>query len=114
MPTRFAGKAATQTMYPALESAARELASDNIMCAVMLTGVLFLQVRFSHLLFQALVVLTTGRTILLENGNDQGKNQGSRIKSSGSSVYRPRASAPYIHAVQGIDGRRGDGIEGIK
>jgi hypothetical protein len=48
MPTRFAGKAATQAMYPALESAARELASDNIMCAVMLTGVLFLQVR--HLL----------------------------------------------------------------
>jgi len=49
MPTRFSGKAATQAMYPALESAARELASDNIMCAVMLTGVLFLQVRFSHL-----------------------------------------------------------------
>jgi len=44
MPTRFAGKAATQASYPALESAARELASDNIMSAVMLTGVLFLQV----------------------------------------------------------------------
>ena len=99
MPTRFAGKAATQTMYPALESAARELASDNIMCAVMLTGVLFLQVRFSHLLFQALVVLTTGRTILLENGNNQGKNQGSRIKSTSSSVYCPRTSIPYIYAV---------------
>jgi len=52
MPTRFAGKAATQTMYPALESAARELASDNIMCAVMLTGVLFLQVRIPLQYFQ--------------------------------------------------------------
>jgi hypothetical protein len=99
MPTRFAGKAATQTMYPALESAARELASDNIMCAVMLTGVLFLQVRCSQLQFQVSVVLTTGRALLLENGNDQGKNQGSRIKSTSSSVYCPRTSTPYIYAV---------------
>jgi hypothetical protein len=114
MPTRFAGKAATQTMYPALESAARELASDNIMCAVMLTGVLFLQVSCSHLYSFNIFVLTAGWPILFENSNDQGEDQGSRIKSPGSSVCYPRTSTSYINTIQGIDGRRGDGIEGIK
>jgi hypothetical protein len=44
MPARLSRKDGGQALYPALASAARELASDNIMCAVMLTGVLFLQV----------------------------------------------------------------------
>ena len=99
MPTRFAGKAATQATYPALESAARELASDNIMCAVMLTGVLFLQVR-TLIAWRGLLVLMIGWTLLLQNGHDQGKEK--RRRSQGercTSLDYGRTTSSHIHAI---------------
>jgi hypothetical protein len=113
MPTRFAGKASKEAMYPALESAVRELASDNIMCAVMLTGVLFLQVRPVQY-YSLYILLMAGRTILLETGDHQRKDKGRRRKSTScTSTHHNRTSSPHIHAVQRTDGTRGNGIEGI-
>jgi len=111
MPAQLSRKNGSQALYPALALAARELASDNIMCAVMLTGVLFLQASLEWSSLNDTPSLPSGWSILLETlikGLAAGGDRGLGTGSHRSLVVADQA---YINTVQGVDGAGSDGIK---